>query len=206
MTGEYSNPTKYWDDRAKASGITSPGQAGTAMKDDVTLKTIDQIGQFEMLLDFGCGTGRLYSTLSNHCKQYWGVDFSAEMLKLFAKHHKRRKFDFLLQANLSLPLAARGGLTIKPEVMDAAVSNMVLQHILDPKEFNQAVLNLKQLVKKGGMLYIHEFMMDAITWEEYSHITCRPVSFYQEAFKPEFNLQVQKSHIQHHTFLAGEKL
>jgi ubiquinone/menaquinone biosynthesis C-methylase UbiE len=206
MSVDYSNPSDYWNERAKTSGLSAPGLAGTTANDEQVFKTIDQIGNFDSLLDFGCGTGRLYSTLSKHCKQYWGIDFSEEMIALFSKTYPRRQFDFILHCNLTVPLGEPEGISLKVAVFDAAVSNMVLQHIVELKQWLQAIENLKSLIKKGGTVYIHECMFGDPAWPNYSWIVRRPIYQYQAAFKPEFDLQIQSSYVKYHTLLSGTKL
>jgi ubiquinone/menaquinone biosynthesis C-methylase UbiE len=199
---DYTHPVAYWNERAKKCGVSAPGLAGTTANDKALFKTIDQIGHFHNLLDFGCGTGRLYSTLYKHCEIYTGIDFSKEMLDLFRSQNFKaiHQFDSLHLQDLS------GEITFKDGTFDGAIVNMVLQHIVELNQFHHAVANIKRLVKKEGSLYIHEAMLDPAKYPKYPHITLRPMHIYQGVFYPEFDLKPMPSYVKDHTLLCGKKL
>lgn len=204
----YENPEEYWDNRAKSHGLSSPGLAGTTANDKELLQTIDNIGQFATIVDFGCGTGRLYSTLHKHAKQYIGLDFSKEMLDLFVKNRQPSSGASLIREDLSVKfddtwkdcwekIAGVGA--------EALVCNMVIQHIVEPAKLAAAVANIKYLLRPGGTLYLHEAMLNPNKYPKFPHIRLRTVAEYQEMFKPEFDLQPTVSHVPYHTLLVGQK-
>jgi SAM-dependent methyltransferase len=196
IIGNYDNPQNYWEQRAKTFGVSAPGFAGGRADDNPNFKTLEQIGQFDTLIDFGCGTGRNYPLLSQHCRRYIGLDFSSEMLKLFNENHKLRKDDTLLRHDLTKPVEAfRMG--------DALVTNVVLQHIVDETQLRSAVANIKQLLIPGGTLYVHECMDPTLT-PKYAHIALRSVDYYKQLFAPEITLETKPSYLPLHTLLVGQ--
>src|SRR5712664_1915592 len=53
---------------------------------------LDQGGAFkptDVVLDFGCGVGRLCSWLASRCIQVYGIDVGTEVLGLAAQYHAR---------------------------------------------------------------------------------------------------------------------
>jgi SAM-dependent methyltransferase len=203
----YSNPQDYWDRRAKKFGVSAPGLGGTTVNDVQVLETIDaSVGHFKTLLDFGCGPGRLYSTLVKHCDRYIGVDFSYQMLKLFRENHVMRTGDFTAQGNLVRSLGQRGSIPLIKGSIDALVCNMVIQHIVDLEQFLQAIRNITSLLKVGGTLYLHEAMLTPEEYPQCPHIALRPITHYQALFRPNFELQVGVSNVKDHTMLFGSKL
>lgn len=203
IIGNYDNPQNYWEQRAKNFGVSAPGFAGGRADDNPNFKTLEQIGQFDTLIDFGCGTGRNYPLLSQRCRRYIGLDFSHEMLRLFRENHTLRTFDFLLQANLTLPLGQRGSISLKPAIADAIVTNVVLQHIVDETQLRSAATNIKQLLKPGGTLYVHECMDPTLT-PKYAHIALRSVDYYKQLFAPEITMETKPSYLPLHTLLVGQ--
>jgi SAM-dependent methyltransferase len=204
---DYSDPEKYWSDRAKKCGVSAPGLAGTTSNDKEVFETIDDaVGHFKTILDFGCGTGRLYPVLSKHCDRYIGVDFSHQMLKLFHENHVMRQGDFTAQGNLSLSLGQRGSIPLIKGSIDAVICNMVIQHIVDLKQFLQAIKNITDLLKVDGVLYLHEAMLNPALYPKYPHIELRPIYLYQALFQPNFDLKIIASKVANHTMLSGQKL
>ncbi len=181
MPIDYEEP--YWNERAKQFGFNAPSHSGAG---DVhwNEQVLDAwVGQHDRLLDFGCGTGMMYSTLYKHCKQYVGVDPSSEMAFLFLENQKLREGD-----DLKL-IGADGKIPFPDESFDAVVTNAVLQHIIDPSKFMRAVNEIKRVLKIGGTLYIHEVVSRGVVINQPSPWQrIRPIKLYGVAFHPEITL------------------
>lgn len=101
---------------------------------------------FEKILDFGCGIGRLAISFSKYSKFYYGADISPTMLKLarqFNQGCKNCKFLLNEKNNLSL---------FKDNFFDFIYSNLVLQHIL-PRDSKQYISEFIRILKPSGYLY-----------------------------------------------------
>jgi ubiquinone/menaquinone biosynthesis C-methylase UbiE len=190
----------YWNTRAKTFGVTAPGYDGTAVHDSIMISAFDHILHYPILLDCGCGTGRLYETLTKHCDKYVGVDYSAEMLKVFQDHHKLRPQDSIHQADLSqeLPFSA--------ESFDAVVSSVTLMHIIHHDQLVKAISEIKRVLKINGAIYLCEAVAHGIpVFQPVKYQVIRPKGVYESLFKPEVDLEDHGDPLPEHTFFFGIK-
>lgn len=194
-----SEAQDYWNARAAQYGIHSVGYGARPVYDKVTLEAFDKILDCSVLLDVGCGSGRLYETLSRHCERYVGVDFSAEMLKLFVQNHSLRDQDSLQFADIAkLPFA--------DSTFDAVVTNVVLQHVTDNKKFLAVVSEIKRVLKSEGMIYVCEAMSQGIVVRQtVSYQRIRPIEMYRAVFEPEILLEDKGAPYLSHHFLIGQR-
>jgi ubiquinone/menaquinone biosynthesis C-methylase UbiE len=90
-----------------------------------------------VLLDVGCGMGRLLAILSGY--QRYGMDISAAYLS------------YAIKVGAEVCLAKVEDMPYKDELFDTVVCTDVLEHVLD---LNAAVSQLFRVVKPGGYLVI----------------------------------------------------
>lgn len=67
---------------------------------------LDREGAFkptDVVLDFGCGVGRLCAWLASRCRQVYGIDTGLEVLKLAAKHNHRVNVVYQAYDGATLP-------------------------------------------------------------------------------------------------------
>lgn len=109
------------------------------------LKTI--IPPDATVLDFGCGLGRPEKFLASHCKQIYGADISAGMLRLARKRHKGIE-------NVHFVKVKKTDLSVfQDSAFDFIFSEAVLQHM----DKEHAILILKELLrvcKNGAKVYL----------------------------------------------------
>jgi ubiquinone/menaquinone biosynthesis C-methylase UbiE len=194
---EWEQP--YWNKRAVSYGINAPGYSATGEGNDKLQALLDsKIGRHRTLLDFGCGTGRNYETLSRHCEWYYGIDYSPEMLNLFKANRKMRPQDAVSEIDASEHIPYMTG------TFDAVVSNAVLQHIVDPAKLYRAIREIKRVLRPGGTLYIHEAILKGILVSQpYAYQRYRPKKTYVEMLLPEIPIQDKESPFSGMRFCSG---
>ncbi|MEP6754451.1 MAG: class I SAM-dependent methyltransferase [Chthonomonadales bacterium] len=111
-----------------------------------------------LLLEGGCGTGRMTSDFAARCQELVSVDFSWESLLSCQRKLKAAgiKNVHLIQADLcSLPL--------RTEMFDSVVSCQVLEHIPSADARSRAVSDLARVCKNGGHVVISAYQHSIFT-------------------------------------------
>jgi ubiquinone/menaquinone biosynthesis C-methylase UbiE len=101
----------------------------------------------EQVLDFGVGTGRFTSWLSDKVLSIVGIDVTKEML------YEAKKAN--LGVNVEVLLCNGTNTPFKDESFDIILSVWVLQHFPD-EDFRNAVKHLIRQLKKGGKIFLIE--------------------------------------------------
>ncbi|MEW6491431.1 MAG: methyltransferase domain-containing protein [Cyanobacteriota bacterium] len=133
--------------------ILTPGQ-DTSTEERWIKETpylLEQLGQElqpnsdDLILDYGCGVGRLAKEIIAHygCT-ILGVDISSQMLQLASDYVGSQKF--ITSSPDALERMVCKGLRV-----DHAYSTWVIQHCLDP---HTEIKRIKQALKPGGRFYI----------------------------------------------------
>lgn len=190
----------YWNKRALAHGASAPCfGASESEADEKFYKAFESMKDCDTLLDLGCGTGRLYDVLAKHCKQYTGLDFSQEMLKLFREGR-------MLRENDKLELGEASDMPFADSSFDGVVSSVVLQHIVDPEKFLKVVAEIKRVLKPDGVLYLLETALSGVSsWQPFFYQKIRSLEHYKTVFAPEIMLKDQGTILTIHHLLVGEK-
>ena len=95
------------------------------------------------VLDFGCGVGRLTKALLPYFSEVYGVDISAEMIRL-AKEYT---------PSCTFLLNQRGDLSLFPDnFFDFVYSNIVLQHQQTRNIAKSYIAEFLRIVKPGGVV------------------------------------------------------
>jgi putative AdoMet-dependent methyltransferase len=97
------------------------------------------------VLDIGCGTARLTSTLYNAGNEITGIDFSAEMIKVALSKMPTAN---LLQWDFTLGLPS----ALSHQTFDYIVSTYALHHLTDEAKANFIVQLLEVLDPQGAIL------------------------------------------------------
>jgi len=121
-----------------------------------------------ILLEGGCGTGRMTPEFASRCSQLVSVDFSWESLRVC-----RRKMLRAGIQNLNLIQADLCRLPLRAETFDRVVSGQVLEHIPTPAARESAVSELSRVLKNGGNLvlsaYQYSLLMQLFGQKEGEH-------------------------------------
>ena len=122
----------------------------------------------DLLLEAGCGTGRMTRTLSQHVRETVAIDFSYESLRV-----NRRKLQAAGAANVHLVQADLCRLPFAECAFDRIVSCQVLEHVPGPEARAAAIQSLACVLKPGGTLalsaYKHSLLTRAFSQKEGRH-------------------------------------
>jgi len=105
----------------------------------------------DTVLDFGCGTGGIVLKLAKYCKKVIGVDISREMLDILEEKTCEQNI-----TNIETHCA--GFLTYNHDrsvKVDKIVSMVALHHLPDFWK-SVALLNISEILKTGGKLYLFD--------------------------------------------------
>jgi SAM-dependent methyltransferase len=101
----------------------------------------------ELVLDFGCGVGRLAPGLSANFNRYLGIDISEAMVVQARRLHAGR-------TNCTFVVSSGDPLAVTPARFDLVVSHHVLQHIPSQRTIRTCLEQLLELAAPGGLLVI----------------------------------------------------
>lgn len=109
------------------------------------------VDKSNLILDFGCGYGRILTELSQYgFNRLYGVDFSEEMLKL-AKNNCKNVF-FCQNSSVAIPF--------KNESFDGIILSAVLTCIANKKNQDALMIEIERTLKKNGILYVTDFLIN----------------------------------------------
>jgi SAM-dependent methyltransferase len=153
--GERSDYKKVWNRQAQDVDVAKLAVAGYGNEEDLALASTDTLqilrdtvgyGPNDLILEIGCGVGRVGKALSPHVLHWFGTDISGEMLK----HAARR-----LQAcdNVTLIELAEVGLREMPEhTLDVVYCTVVFMHLYEWDRYRY-VAEAFRVLRPGGRCY-----------------------------------------------------
>lgn len=112
------------------------------------------------ILDIGCGTGRWCRILAEKGAIVTGIDISEEAINLAKAETDNKAVNFIKSSILQLELPSNS--------FDIITCVTVLQHIIDPAEFEKSIENIVRLLKKDGKILLMEVAPSALTPQEHS--------------------------------------
>lgn len=122
----------------------------------------------ELVLDFGCGSGRISYWIAPKVKKVVGLEITPEMIELAEKNRTVENVEFLVYDGVHFPVI--------PYPFDLVLSVGILQ-IMKGESLKQTLFSLTQYLKKDGRLYLIEQASDNAKMD-------RPnINEYLEAFK-----------------------
>ncbi len=145
---DISEGTEYWlniNSEAEAKGKVMTGDWEKTTKQHLEiLKKLD-IKPTDIVLDYGCGVGRLLVPIRENCKQIIGADISDKILSYAIKEVDGK--------TLFLSLKDETGKGLPLEYFDKAYSIIVLQHIEKHKAI-RTLIRINNSLKIGGWMLI----------------------------------------------------
>ena len=156
-----------WEKRAekgKLPAVIDPGDLKG--RKNLYIDTLQKIaiqkalgqGEKEIIVDFGCGSGRFSDILSHYCKFLVGLEITPQMLKIAKKECKNSNIGFVLYDGLNLPMKEQGA--------DLLVSVNVLQYITDDGELEKVLKEMKRCLKPDGeVICIEQVTKNKKRWQ-----------------------------------------
>lgn len=105
----------------------------------------------ELVLDFGCGSGRVAYWIAPRVKKVVGLEITPEMIQLAEKHRAIGTVEFILYDGVHLP--------VFPRPFDLLLSVWVLQH-MGGDLLKKTVSELAHYLKNGAKFYLIEQVSD----------------------------------------------
>jgi len=119
------------------------------------IRALRGLGQFDSLVDIGCGNGRVGRALAtgivrHPVYRYVGVDFSPRLLERSARSQATlpAHFDFAL-CDLTRPAWAKG-IDHLSDLFDAAVCFSMLHHVPGPRRRLRLLRDIRSLLRLGA--------------------------------------------------------
>lgn len=143
---------EYWNEAVHSTDVRTDYIAGTNLTDQDCVAAILNTTEIHhapkkaRMLEIGCGVGRLMLPMSVFASELYGVDISAEMLKMCNSAIRRWPLK-----NMTVSLCDGNSLPVKDQVMDFVYSMLVFQHL----EISTVLCYLNEasrVLKKNGLL------------------------------------------------------
>jgi len=113
----------------------------------------------DVILEIGCGTGRLTRPIARKCKTITGIDFSERMLSV-AKKRSRRLANIRYMA-----VDAEKRLPFRNASFDKVLAALVLNHV---DKIGELFAEVHRVLKKDGVFVFDDCVPDAEYFEESS--------------------------------------
>jgi ubiquinone/menaquinone biosynthesis C-methylase UbiE len=163
--GDRSNYKKVWEAQSRDVDVAALAVAGHT--DEATLEltargTIDMlkstvgIGANDVILEIGCGIGRVGLPLSRECLHWVGTDISSGMLRHAAARLASRPNTTLVE------LSTVGLQEFPADSFDLVYCTIVFMHLLEWDRFRY-VEEAFRILRPGGRCYVDNFTVDTET-------------------------------------------
>ena len=150
-----------WGKRAQkgflSSGIDPADRGGHKneyidLLQKVALEEVLRLKGNELVLDFGCGSGRIAYWIASRVRKVVGVEITREMIDLAEKNRTANNVEFALYDGLHFP--------VFPYPFDLILSVGVLQ-TMKGELLKSTLSSLAQYLRKGGMFCFIEQVSDS---------------------------------------------
>jgi len=150
-----------WEERAQkgflSSGIDPADRGGHKnyyidLLQKMALEEVLKLEGNELVLDFGCGSGRFSYWIARWVKQVVGLEVTPEMVNLAEKNRTARNVEFVIYDGVHFP--------VFPYPFDLILSVGVLQ-IMKGELLKSTLSRLAQYLRKDGMFYFIEQVSDS---------------------------------------------
>lgn len=133
---------QYWTDKGKDKNFSTP------LMMDVFK---EHVAKDARILDFGCGYGRTLAELeAEGYAKLSGIDFSETLIERGRTEHP----------TLDLTAYPGGPLPFEDNTFDAATMIAVFTCMIETKAQAEALIELRRVLKPGGLLYINDFLLN----------------------------------------------
>ena len=110
-----------------------------------------KLNQDKVILDIGCGMGRWAEAVADQCKEYYGVDFSSELIAVAKENIKNENCHFYAMS--AVDAVSNPKITARKYdiVLDVGVSMYI-----NEEELKECYRGLKQLADRNTLFYFEE--------------------------------------------------
>jgi SAM-dependent methyltransferase len=149
-----------WGKRAQkgflASGIDPADRKGHKifyidLLQKMALEEVLELKGNEIVLDFGCGSGRFSYWIASKVREVIGLEDTPEMIQLAEENRKARNVEFMFYDGIHFPMLS--------SLFDIILSVGVLQY-MEGETLKRTVSELAQYLKKDGRFYLIEQASD----------------------------------------------
>jgi len=112
-------------------------------------------GATDVVVEVGCGTGRMTRRLSGRCGQVWALDHSVDSLRVAR--------DKVGASGVRFVQADAGYLPLRPEVADGALSCQMLEHLPTGALRERAVAEAARVLRPGGRFVVSAYWHSPLT-------------------------------------------
>jgi SAM-dependent methyltransferase len=149
-----------WGNRARkgflGSGIDPADRKGHKnyyidLLQKIALEKVLDLRGDEVVLDFGCGSGRFSYWIAPKVKKVIGLEATPEMIQLAEKNRRANNVDFMLYDGIHFPVFSY--------LFDIMLSVWVLQY-MEGNTLERTLSELTKYSKKGGRFYLIEQVSD----------------------------------------------
>ncbi len=135
-------PEKYWDSVAQKKVFTTPFQMALFK---------EHVKGSAQILDVGCGYGRTLNELyQSGFRQLSGIDISGEMIHRATCEH----------SHLDLRKYENGSIPFGDDSFDAVILVAVLTCIINDRDLETLMNEVRRVLRDDGVLYINDFMIN----------------------------------------------
>ena len=110
-----------------------------------------KLNQDKVILDIGCGIGRWAEAVADQCKEYYGVDFSSEMIAVAKENIKNENCHFYAMSAVDA--------VSNPKITDRKydiVIDVGVSMYINEEELVECYQGLKQLADRDTLFYFEE--------------------------------------------------
>lgn len=128
--------------------VQSRGILFDKVENDATIRAIN-LKRNDVVLDAGCSTGRQTIKIANRCKRVYAIDFSPKSIEVLGRKLKGRSIENVetITWDITQPLPVK-------EMVDKIISVQVLQHIPSQSGRLDALKNLYNQLRPGGICVV----------------------------------------------------
>jgi SAM-dependent methyltransferase len=119
----------------------------------IALEEVLELKGDEVVLDFGCGSGRISYWIAPKVKKVVGLETTSEMIDLAEKSRTAENVEFMVYDGVHFP--------VFPHPFDVILSVWVLQY-LEGERLKETVSILARYLRSGGKFYLIEQVSDNI--------------------------------------------
>src|SRR3989344_166956 len=138
------------------------------VKQDSLIQNLISSGKNSVVINIGCGIGRMTEYFADDFKIIYGVDISAEMINQAKKR-------LALQPNIHLSLCDGRSLPYKDNIADFVFSYQTFQHIPSEVVIEEYLAEIYRVLKQGGIAKLHLRANKSVyRWNPYYGVSLLP--------------------------------